>query len=65
MFQGTVSKIALAEKLDGMDKITEWLTKINALRAHDVLSEQDARQMGLDLENAYTSFHKWLREENR
>ena len=61
--QSTVSKIANAEQLDGMDKIMLWLKKLNSLRAHDVLTEEDARQMGLDLENAYTSFHKWLREK--
>ena len=61
--QSTVSKIANAEKLDGIDKIMQWLKKLNALRAHDVLTEDDARQMGMDLENAYTSFHKWLREK--
>jgi ESCRT-I complex subunit VPS28 len=42
-------------------KIQQWLQKLNALRAVDEISEEDARQLYHDLDSAYTEFTRYLK----
>lgn len=45
---------------EGIGKMDFWLKKLNAMRAADTISEEDARQLMFDLESAYSAFHKLL-----
>mmetsp|Transcript_18409 Transcript_18409/g.32934 ORF Transcript_18409/g.32934 Transcript_18409/m.32934 type:complete len:230 (-) Transcript_18409:112-801(-) len=42
-------------------KVQKWLEKLNAMRAVDVLDEDDGRQFYHDLDSAYTEFTRYLR----
>lgn len=44
----------------GLSKIKGWLQKLHSLRASDEIQDEDARQLTLDLENAYHEFHAYL-----
>eukprot|EP00456_Euglypha_rotunda_P008006 TRINITY_DN11501_c0_g1_i1.p1 TRINITY_DN11501_c0_g1~~TRINITY_DN11501_c0_g1_i1.p1 ORF type:complete len:179 (-),score=23.20 TRINITY_DN11501_c0_g1_i1:78-614(-) len=44
-------------------KVKQWLVKLNAMRAHDELKEEDVRQMSFDLDQAYNSFHRFVQEK--
>jgi ESCRT-I complex subunit VPS28 len=50
----------LPPDFDGKIKMKEWLLKLNSLRASDILSEDEARQLSFDLDNAYQAFHAFL-----
>ena len=41
-------------------KVQEWLIKLNQMKASDELTDDDIRQMTIDLENAYSGFVKFL-----
>ena len=43
-----------------MQKVENWLVKLNSMRAHDRIDEVDARQLNLDLEAAYAEFNRYL-----
>jgi len=43
------------------DKIRKWLEKLNALRAVDMIDEDDKRQLTHDLGAAYDEFNRYLR----
>jgi len=45
---------------DGKEKIGKWFTTINQMKATEELNEEQKRQLLLDLETSYTSFHKNL-----
>jgi ESCRT-I complex subunit VPS28 len=49
---------------EGAMKVQTWLLKLNQLRAVDVLSEDDIRQMIFDVEASYTAFHAFLKSHN-
>jgi hypothetical protein len=38
--------------------VARWLTKLIQMKASDKLESDDTRQMSLDLDTAYSSFHK-------
>jgi ESCRT-I complex subunit VPS28 len=38
--------------------VARWLTKLGQMKASDKLESDDTRQMSLDLDTAYSSFHK-------
>ena len=42
-------------------KIQKWLEKLNALRAVDMIDEDDGRQLYHDLDSAYSEFTRYLR----
>lgn len=50
----------LPPEFDGKTKMKMWLQKLSSFRASDVLDEDQARQLSLDLENAYQEFHTFL-----
>lgn len=64
--QSSLTRIpSLPPNLEGAEKVMQWLRTLNNMRASEDLDEDQARQLAMDLENAYTAFHKWLRERGR
>ena len=45
-------------------KVQKWLQKLNSMRAVDEISEEDSRQLYLDLDSAYTEFTRYLKRGN-
>merc|ERR1712232_189520 len=41
-------------------KVRKWLEKLNSMRAVDEISDEDSRQLYLDLDLAYTEFTRFL-----
>lgn len=44
----------------GKVKVKEWITRLNAMKASDELSEEDSRQLLMDLDTSYSTFTKSL-----
>jgi len=60
----SINKVAnLPPEHESKTKVKEWLLRLNKMRAHDELGDEDVRQMSFDLENAYNAFHKFLKEK--
>lgn len=47
----------LLADFEGLVKLRYWLEKLNKMRADSEISEGEARQLSLDLDNAYAAFH--------
>ncbi|KAK9449171.1 vacuolar protein sorting-associated [Limtongia smithiae] len=45
---------------DGRAKIIEWLIKLNAMKATDEITDEQARQLLFDIDHAYKAFYKIL-----
>ncbi|KAL9644675.1 hypothetical protein ABK040_012329 [Willaertia magna] len=45
---------------EGKSKIRDWIITFNQMKAHESLSEEQARQLSYDMEQAYGQFHKAL-----
>lgn len=45
---------------DSKTKVKKWLVQLNTMKASDELSDDEVRQMSMDLEIAYTAFHKFI-----
>lgn len=48
---------SLPSNFEAKEVVSRWLSKLNQMKASDKLSEEDTRQMSLDLDNAYSVFH--------
>ncbi len=58
----------LSESLSGISSIpsdsemklniARWMTRLNGMKASDKLESEETRQMSLDLDTAYSAFHK-------
>lgn len=46
-----------------VDKVRKWLVKLNNMRAIDVITEDDARQLSHDLDSSYSEFSRYLRSK--
>lgn len=55
----------LPSSFSGLDKLREWLSTLNGMRAADEIDEDQARQLIFDLENIYSSFVDWLKKEGK
>lgn len=44
-------------------KVKKWLVKLNAMRAADMIDEDDGRQLYLDLDSAYSEFTRHLKSK--
>ena len=44
-------------------KVRKWLQKLNEMRAVDEISEDDSRQLYLDLDSAYAEFTRFLKRK--
>ena len=42
------------------DKVRGWLERLNAMRAVDMIDEDDMRQLSHDLDSAYSEFSRYL-----
>jgi ESCRT-I complex subunit VPS28 len=43
------------------DKVRRWLERLNAMRAVEMIDEDDARQLSHDLDSSYSEFSRYLR----
>ena len=43
--------------------VQKWLQKLNAMRAVDEITEDDSRQLYLDLDSAYSEFTRFLKRK--
>lgn len=50
----------LPNDYEGIGKAREWLVTLNAMRAADELSEDQARQLLHDLDTSYSGFFRYL-----
>jgi len=46
------------------NKVKEWLQKLNSMRAVDEISEEDSRQLLMDLDKAYIEFTRYLESKS-
>eukprot|EP00698_Gefionella_okellyi_P005788 TRINITY_DN15241_c0_g1_i1.p1 TRINITY_DN15241_c0_g1~~TRINITY_DN15241_c0_g1_i1.p1 ORF type:complete len:232 (-),score=26.52 TRINITY_DN15241_c0_g1_i1:21-647(-) len=53
---------ALPPDFEGRLKVREWLQTLNQMAAHDELSEEQTRQLLMDLEAGYSGFHRALQK---
>ena len=44
-------------------KVQKWLEKLNAMRAVDMIDEDDGRQLYHDLDTAYSEFSRYLKSK--
>lgn len=59
---GSVNKIrGLPEDLDGRSKMTSWVSNFAQMAADDSLTESQARQLAMDVEELYGALHGWLK----
>eukprot|EP00435_Cladocopium_sp_Y103_P045639 s80_g13.t1 len=61
--QASIVQIPNLPPLSGVDRITTWLVTLNSMKASDHISEDQSRQLALDIEQAYTSLKNWLHEK--
>ena len=47
----------------GLDKLQQWLAKLNDMRAAERLDDDEVRQLKFDLESLYKSFMDWLKKK--
>jgi ESCRT-I complex subunit VPS28 len=57
--QESLSKCNIKD-FEGKAKIKNWLIKLNGMKAHEELNDDEIRQLLFDLESAYNSFHSLL-----
>lgn len=50
----------LSPEFEGLVKLRLWLQKLNQMRAVEMISEEEARQLIFDLEGSYSAFHRFL-----
>eukprot|EP00187_Rhodella_violacea_P003238 CAMPEP_0174893534 /NCGR_PEP_ID=MMETSP0167-20121228/8359_1 /TAXON_ID=38298 /ORGANISM="Rhodella maculata, Strain CCMP736" /LENGTH=319 /DNA_ID=CAMNT_0016132365 /DNA_START=39 /DNA_END=999 /DNA_ORIENTATION=+ len=48
---------------EGKVKLKTWLATLNQMRASDVLSDDQVRQLLMDLDNSYNAFHNMLDDD--
>lgn len=53
----------LPANFEGLLKLRYWLEKLNKMRADNEISEGEARQLSLDLDNAYSAFHSHISQK--
>lgn len=51
----------LPADFEGRVKLKLWLEKLHSMRADNEISESESRQLKLDLDNAYSSFHAFIK----
>lgn len=49
---------SLSANFEAKQIVQQWLSKLTQMRASEKLGEDDARQMSLDLDSAYSLFHR-------
>mmetsp|Transcript_62271 Transcript_62271/g.148625 ORF Transcript_62271/g.148625 Transcript_62271/m.148625 type:complete len:358 (+) Transcript_62271:51-1124(+) len=61
--QARIAAIPSLPPLPGLERMQGWLVTLNNMRAADQLSEDQCRQLVLDVDQAYASLEKWLQEK--
>merc|ERR1711916_80061 len=60
LFESLNKISSLSADWEGKVKVKGWLGILTTMKASDELDESQVRQIGFDLETAYTAFHKSL-----
>ena len=59
----TLNRVEGHQKLEGREKVDEWLITLNGLRASDEITDEQARQMMLDFETTQAALMVHLKGE--
>ncbi len=51
---------SLPSDFDAKLKVKVWLDRLNTMTASEEISDDEARQMAFDLDNAYNVFNRFL-----
>ena len=51
----------LPQQHESKVKTLAWLTTLHQMKAHEELTDEQARQMSFDLDSAYSSFHRFVK----
>ncbi len=49
---------SLPTTFESKEIVNKWLSQLSQMKASDKITEEDTRQMSLDLDNAYSVFHR-------
>ena len=60
----SLTRVPNAPCRQGLETLARWLQDLNAMRAAQEISEDQARQLSFDLDNAYSEFHRALRAKD-
>jgi hypothetical protein len=55
---------SLSANFESKEIVQKWLTQLGQMRASDKLNGDDTRQMSLDLDTAYSAFHRAVSKIN-
>jgi len=61
--QTSIVSIPNLPPLHGIDRVPNWLAKLNNMQAADQLNQGDCRQLALDIELGYNSLRSWLQDK--
>ena len=50
----------IGQDFEGVRLMMSWLTRFSSMRAVDVITEDDARQLSFDVESSYSAFREYL-----
>ncbi|KAF8819668.1 putative Vacuolar protein sorting-associated protein 28 [Cardiosporidium cionae] len=56
---------SLPSSLHGFESIKQWSLKLAQMKAHDEITDEEARQFSLDVDSAYSGFKNWLQTDGR
>ena len=54
----------IPDEFEPNNKVKTWLQKLNSMRAIDEISEEDSRQLSMDLDSAYVEFTRYLKRNS-
>lgn len=62
LIQSLNNVTSLPSEFDGRAKVRTWLISLNQMKASDEITEEQARQMLFEMEQAHTEFYRSLSE---
>ncbi|KAI6178526.1 Vacuolar protein sorting-associated protein 28-like protein [Aphelenchoides besseyi] len=60
LYSAMISMSSLPEDSESKTKVQNWYNRLNGMSATDEISEDDSRQMFLEIETAYNAFQRYL-----
>jgi len=61
--QVSITGIPNLPPLAGLERVSGWLVTLNNMRASEKLSDDQCRQLAMDVEHAYTALRNWLQDK--